>query len=247
MPLKLGSRIFAPRLFTTALAVVLVAVLISLGRWQLRRADQKQALYDEFDRGSDATRTIERTTPPVPRYQHVAAHGAYDPEHQILIDNMSDANGHAGYFVVTPFGLTGGGWLLVNRGWVPLGMSRAHLPAVTVDAKPRDIRGRADHLPTPGIQMGTRTALQPPFPVVANFPSRAEIGALLHTVAWTGATDLVLLDADQPDGYARRWQPPGFPPLRNLAYAVQWFGLAAALTVIYLVTNLRRAPSRKTA
>jgi cytochrome oxidase assembly protein ShyY1 len=29
--------------------------------------------------------------------------------------------------------------------------------------------------------------------------------------------------------------------MRHIAYAVQWFGLAAALAVIYVVTNLRRA------
>jgi cytochrome oxidase assembly protein ShyY1 len=28
--------------------------------------------------------------------------------------------------------------------------------------------------------------------------------------------------------------------MRHLAYAVQWFGLAAALTVIYVVTNVKR-------
>ena len=54
------------------------------------------------------------------------------------------------------------------------------------------------------------------------------------------AAELVLLDADQPDGYLRQWQPPGFPPLRHTAYAVQWFGLALALGIIYLVTNVRR-------
>jgi len=51
----------------------------------------------------------------------------------------------------------------------------------------------------------------------------------------------VLLDAGEADGYRRLWTPPGFPPMRHLAYAAQWFGLAAALGVIYLVTNTRRA------
>jgi surfeit locus 1 family protein len=108
----------------------------------------------------------------------------------------------------------------------------------------REVRGRADHLPAPGIQLGTRALLRPPFPVVANFPSRAEIADLLHETAWTSATDVVLLDAGQPDGYVREWQPPGFPPMRNIAYAVQWFGLALALGVIYLVTNVHRATDR---
>ena len=59
--------------------------------------------------------------------------------------------------------------------------------------------------------------------------------------AWAHAANLVLLDPGEPDGYLRQWQPPGFPPIRHIAYAVQWFSLAAALVVIYIVTNLRRA------
>jgi len=242
-----GSRRFSPRPFTSALTIVMIIVLISLGRWQLRRADEKQALYDEFNKGADATRWIDLKTPPLNRYQHVAARGAYDASRQILIDNMTDAHGHAGYFVITPFALDGGGWLLVNRGWIPVGASRAALPAVGVPGDLRTLRGRADHLPTPGIQLGQRAELRPPFPVVANFPSRAELARLIREAAFAPATDLVLLDAGEPDGYLREWQPPGFPPLRNLAYAVQWFGLALALGVIYLVTNVHRVADGITA
>ena len=50
---------------------------------------------------------------------------------QILIDNMVNGE-RAGYFVITPFALQGGGWVLVNRGWVPLGASRAERPAIPV-------------------------------------------------------------------------------------------------------------------
>jgi surfeit locus 1 family protein len=245
VPLKLGSRIFAPRPFTTVLTIAMIMVLVSLGRWQLRRADQKRALYDAFDRGADATRVVDLRTPPLPRYQHVEAQGSYDQSRQILIDNMTDTDGHAGYFVITPFAMTGGGWLLINRGWVPVGVSRAELPAVGVAGDVRRVRGRADHLPSPGIQMGQRAVLRPPYPVVANFPNRAEIEGLVQEAAWARATDLVLLDADQPGGYVRQWQAPGMPPLRHVAYAVQWFGLALALGIIYIVTNLRGVPGGK--
>jgi len=239
--MRVGSRIFAPRPFTTALTVVVLALLVALGRWQLQRADQKRSLYDAFDKGADATRPVDLRTPPVPRYQHVSAQGRYDESRQILIDNMTNADGRAGYFVVTPFALAGGGWLLVNRGWVPLGRSRAELPAVGVAGDVRTLLGRADHLPAPGIRMGQAAPLRPPFPAVANFPTRAQLAALLHETSWARAADVVLLDRDQPDGYVRQWQAPGFPPLRHVAYAVQWFGLALALCVIYVVTNVRRA------
>ena len=239
--MKVGSRIFVPRPLTTIITVVVLAGLIYLGRWQLQRAADKQVLFDEFSRGADATRTIDGATPPVPRYQHVEAHGHYDGSRQILIDNMTSADGRAGYFVITPFLLSDGAWLLVNRGWVPLGVSRAVLPDVGVSSDERTLRGRADHLPAAGIQMGQPAQLAGPFPAVANFPSAAEIARLLNESTWSRAAEAVLLDTDQPDGYVRQWQAPGFPPMRHIAYAVQWFGLALALITIYLVTNVRRA------
>jgi surfeit locus 1 family protein len=243
VPLTLGTRTFAPRPFTTLLAIVLIAMLVSLGNWQLRRAAEKRVLFDSFAQGSDATLSIDGKTPKVPRYSQVEAEGHYDGTRQVLIDNMVHAE-RAGYFVITPFALQGGGWVLVNRGWVPLGKSRAELPAIPVAADTRRIRGRADNLPSPGIKMGTPAALAPPYPVVANFPTRAETATLLNESSWTPAADLILLDPKEPDGYARDWAAPGFPPMRHIGYAVQWFGLALALCVIYIVTNFRRTIDR---
>jgi len=238
--IKIGSRIFAPRLFTTLLTLALIVLLVSLGRWQLRRADEKRALFESFAAGADVTRRIDGSTPLLPRYQHIEADGHYDQTRQVLIDNMVDGQ-QAGYYVITPFVLAGGRWVLVNRGWVPLGASRAERPAIPVAADTRRIRGRADHMPSPGIQMGTPAALAPPYPVVAAFPTRTDIAHLLGESSWTPATDLVLLDPGEPDGYVRNWTAPGFPPLRHIGYAVQWFALALTLSIIYLVTNLRRA------
>jgi surfeit locus 1 family protein len=237
--IKIGSRIFSPGVFTTLLTIVLIALLISLGRWQLRRAAEKQVLFDSFAAGTDGTRPIDLGTPPLRRYQHIEATGQYDQSRQILIDNMVNAE-RAGYFVITPFALTGGGWVLVNRGWVPLGASRAERPAIPVTDDTRQVRGRADNMPSPGIQMGTKAELKPPYPVVAGFPSHAEIARLLRESSWTSAADLVLLDPGEPDGYVRNWSAPGFPPMRHIGYAVQWFTLALTLLVIYIVTNLRR-------
>jgi surfeit locus 1 family protein len=239
VPIQLGSRRFAPRPFTTLLTIVLIAMLITLGRWQLRRADEKRALFDSFASGADVTTPLELQTPKVPRYRHVEAEGHYDGSRQILIDNMVSAE-RVGYFVITPFALQGGGWLLVNRGWVPLGASRAERPAIAVPSDSRRLRGRADNLPSAGIHMGVAAALAPPYPVVANFPTHQELAQLLKESAWTSGTDVVLLDADQPDGFVRSWTAPGMPPMRHIAYAVQWFALALALCVIYIVTNLRR-------
>jgi surfeit locus 1 family protein len=110
-----------------------------------------------------------------------------------------------------------------------------------VDAGPRVVQGRTDHLPVPGIHMGTPARLAAPFPAVATYPGVAELATLLGVERLAPAAEVVLLDANEPDGYLRQWSPPGLPPLRHLAYAVQWFGLALTLLVIWFVTNLRRA------
>ena len=240
MPITLANRTFAPRPFTTLLAIVLIVLLVSLGRWQLHRAGEKQALFSAFAAGGGTAQPIALQTPKLPRYSRVEATGRYDAARQILIDNMVNAE-RAGYFVITPFALQGGGWVLVNRGWVPLGKSRADRPAIPVAGDLRSIRGRADNLPSPGIRMGVPAPLAPPYPVVAAYPTRAEAAQLLKEPDWTSATDSILLDAAEPDGYVRNWAPPGFPPMRHIGYAVQWFGLALALAVIYVVTNFRRA------
>jgi surfeit locus 1 family protein len=246
VPVTLGNRTFMPRPFTTLLTIVLIVMLVSLGRWQLHRAAEKRVLYDAFAAGSDALHPVDVQTPKLPRYSQVEATGHYDDTRQVLIDNMVNGE-RAGYFVITPFALQGGGWLLVNRGWVPLGQSRAARPAIPVNSDARRIRGRADNMPSPGIRMGTPAPLAPPYPIVASFPTREEIARLLKEPQWTSAADLMLLDASEPDGYVRNWAPPGFPPLRHVGYAVQWFGLALALAVIYVVTNFRRGPAEPAA
>ena len=239
MPIQVGNRTFEPRVFTTLLAIGLIAMLVSLGRWQLHRAEEKRVLFDSFAAASVAARPIDQQTAKVPRYSRVEAAGSYDATRQVLIDNMVEGE-RPGYFVITPFALQGGGWVLVNRGWVPLGQTRADRPAIPVADSLRTIRGRADNLPSPGIKMGVPAPLAPPYPVVAAYPTRAEVAQLLKESSWVSAADLILLDAGEPDGYVRNWAPPGFPPMRHIGYAEQWFGLALALGVIYLVTNFRR-------
>jgi surfeit locus 1 family protein len=238
--LRIGSVIFAPSPWLTLAMLAALALFVALGRWQLRRADDKQALYDAFASGADATVIVTGSTAPQPRYQHIEAHGHYDADRQVLIDNMVSPDGRAGYYVLAPFALEGGGWLMVNRGWVPVGRSRSTKPDVAVNADPRVVHGRADHLPVPGIRMGTAAALSAPYPALANFPTLADLSSLYGITTWAPAAQVLLLDPADADGYLRAWAPPGLSPMRHLAYAVQWFGLGLALVAIYVVTNVKR-------
>lgn len=239
MPVKFGSREFAPSLWATLLTVALLGLFISLGRWQLHRAAQRQASLDAFAAGTGTVLDADRLAAAPARYQHVRLTGRFDPGQQILIDNMFDRRGRAGYYVITPFESDRGTWWLVNRGWVPMGLDRRTLPSIPAGTSGRTIRGRVDELPRPGIKLGTPPPLSPPFPIRASFPSAQDLHAIMGKRHWSDRAEVILLDAPEPDGFERSWTPPGFPPMRHVAYAAQWFGLAAALLVLYVVRNLR--------
>jgi surfeit locus 1 family protein len=232
--IRIGSREFAPRLVPTLLMLPVLALLLWLGTWQLERAGQKRALWASFERGGGAPLALPPAATPAPRYARVRASGHYLGARQFLIDNMTH-DGAAGYRVLTPLEAADGQLLLVDRGWLPLGASRAQLPDVAVGAGPREVIGRVDELPQAGIRL--EVAAEPGWPRRIAFPTFAALAAALGRPVYP---QLLLLDPALPDGYVRAWQPPGLPPERHLGYAVQWYALALTLLVLYVIVNLRR-------
>jgi surfeit locus 1 family protein len=241
MTLRIGSRVFAPRAASVALAGLGLALFVSLGYWQLGRAREKQALFDSFMAGSQDT--VDATGlgfDELARYQHVRLRGSYDATRQILLDNMPSVAGRPGYRVLTPLARADGrGWVLVDRGWVPLGATREDLPDVTVGVREREVSGILDVLPIPGLRVGP--AASPGaggWPRVLLFPTEADVESALGVNV---ESRIVLLDAGAPDGFERKWRPSlGFGPERHLGYAIQWFAFALVTVVLFVSLNLRR-------
>jgi len=242
MSLTIGSRTFAPRAWAVALTAALVAGFVTLGGWQVGRAREKGAMIEAFERGSASIAVLSGPAADgLPRYQRVSAEGRYDAARQVLLDNMPSATGQPGYRVLTPLRRTDAGrLLLVDRGWVPLGESRARRPIVPVGEQMRTVTGRLDRPPVPGVRIGPAQAPgEAGWPRVLNFPTQGDLETALGEPV---EPRILLLDATEPDGYERVWKPSlGFPPERHLGYAVQWFALALALVVIFVALNLHRA------
>ena len=242
MSLRIGKRSFAPPAWAVGVTVLGLAVFVSLGYWQLGRAQQKQALLDAFMSGSEDT--VDATGlgfEALPRYQRIRLRGAYDASRQILLDNMPSAAGRPGYRVLTPLERADGqGWVLVDRGWVPLGASRDVLPDVAVDAGERELSGTLDELPIPGVRVGPAAAPgDTSWPRVLLFPTEPDVESALGVGV---ESRIILLDANLPDGFERKWRPAlGFGPERHLGYAVQWFAFALVAIVLFVALNLKRA------
>ena len=241
MSLRIGNREFAPPAWGVALAALGLAVFVSLGCWQLGRASEKQALFDAFMQGGRETVDASGLgLDELARYQHVRLRGSYDATRQVLLDNMPSATGRPGYRVLTPFVRADGrGWVLVDRGWVPLGATRAALPDVAVGEREREVSGILDVLPIPGVRVGPAAAPgSAGWPRVLLFPTEADVESALGVDV---ESRIVLLDAGAPEGFERKWRPAlGFGPERHLGYAIQWFAFALVAMVIFVAVNLRR-------
>ncbi len=236
---SLGARRFAPSWLMTLLTIALCTLFVRLGEWQWDRGVHRQAEWDAFARGADAPVPLGgQAAGSLPRFKRISVPGSWDADHQFLLDNRSHG-GLPGYEVLTPLDLADGRVLLVDRGWVAFTGSRAHLPQITITG-PRivSVAGRLDNLPVGGLALGhAAPAADAVWPKVTSFPTLAELStALNHRVeSW-----MLLLDPLSPDGYVRDWQPPGLSPLRHWSYAIQWWGFAVTLVIIWGIMSARR-------
>ncbi len=235
----IGGRRFAPSWLMTLLTLALCLLFVRLGAWQWDRGVHRQAQWDAFARGADAPVPLgTQNLRSLVRFRRISVAGSWDAAHQFLIDNRSHG-GLPGYEVLTPLRLTDGRVLLVDRGWVAFTGSRAHLPPIAIaEAGPVSVAGRLDNLPVGGLALGhAAPAADAVWPKVTSFPTLVELEtALNHKVE----TWILLQDPASPDGYVRDWQPPGLSPLRHWSYAIQWWGFAVTLVIIWGIMSARK-------
>ena len=225
--------------------LLLLALFLSLGQWQLRRAAEKTLVFDRFA----TAESLPALTTPIDgqrleeyRYRSLALSGRYDSSRQLLLDSMIH-EGQVGYYVLTPFRpLRAERWLLVNRGWVRADPDRRVLPQLAVSEAVREVRGRIDTLPRPGLRLEAAVAdAADGWPQVVFFPSNDELEERLGEPLFGYQ---LWLDPEYADGFVREWAPRTLAPERHVGYAVQWFGLAGVLVAMAVVLGVAAAKRR---
>ena len=239
--MRIGRFEFSPGLWPTLATVVILPLLLGLGMWQLDRAAWKQALID-------TEMEISRQTPQplldvveaggVRDFRPVVARGRYDLGRQLLLDNRIH-QGRPGYHVLTPLSLSGyDGIVLVNRGWLPMGRTRADLPALPGPDQDIPVSGTLARLPEKIFRLGEAEEANVGWPQVIQHVEFADIEQRLGVSV---LPVVVQLASEEPHGFTRDWRPVyGIPPDKHTAYAMQWFTLALVLLLIYVGVNTRR-------
>ena len=240
--------VFRPSPVPSLLAALGIAVLVLLGIWQLRRADEKVLIQSAFSArealppllfpGPHAQRLAITPAAPELRYRRLQVSGIYHRHRQFLLDNRTHG-GVPGFHVLTPLRIAGSGWgLMVDRGWLALGASRADLPSPPTPEGPITIQGMLE-IPRPdALVLGDTGYQSGGWPKVVQ---RIELDQMSALLGYRLLPFVLWLDPKAADGLVREWRPYyGLDPARHRAYAFQWFALALTLFVLYVWASSRR-------
>ena len=242
--MKLGHYQFSPPLLALLSAIFLAALFAGLGRWQLDRMHQKEEIIAQYQQ-RQAEPAIDKLPPPTAdleewRYRQVQLGGQLLAERQFLLDNQISA-GRVGFNVLTPMALADGNTVLVDRGWVAMGVRREDLPDVRLSIEPDTITGTIYVPFGEPFALGSATIGEVGWPRIVQYLDFKALGDLLGTPL---LPMVVRLSPQQDGGYKREWSLIAMSADKHLAYAVQWFGLAAVPIILLLVLNIKRSDER---
>jgi cytochrome oxidase assembly protein ShyY1 len=229
-----------------------IVLMVTAGFWQLDRLDERKdfnsqvrersqqeaveltAVLDDLDAGTLDPSTAE--------WLPVAASGTYLPD-QVLEFNNSQG-GRAGDNVLTALLLDDDTTVIVNRGFIPLGVDVPAAPAVEIEivgyVRPSEVRDRG------GL---TDSDTGEPLTEIR----RIDIPRLADQFPGTVAPVFVQLIGSDPEIGVGDPSPVVLPELDNgphLSYAIQWFIFAICVAVGWVLAVRRslavRARARQT-
>jgi cytochrome oxidase assembly protein ShyY1 len=211
---------------------------LSLGQWQLRRADEKRAIEAKLSAREAASPVILGASPiPVDEieYRRVIVQGEFRADWPVYLDNRPH-NGMAGFIVLMPLKIAGSDThVLVARGWLPRDpANRAKVGAFETPRGPVEVQGVARRNPGHVLQLGRAEPLRPGAIVqnldIAEFAQAGKLAVQPFVIEQSG---------DAKDGLVRDWVRPSSGIEKHLGYAFQWFALAATAFIFFIVTGFR--------
>lgn len=217
----------------TLLCLLTLPVLLALGFWQLDRAEQKreQQATLEQTRARAPAPLNEDTAGALRPHRRLILSGHYLENRNWLLDNRH-RDGRVGYEVVTPFVLAGGGTVLVNRGWTPAGSTRAELPDPEVPAG--EVTLFAEWIEPSEHPLLDGDSADTGWPKVV---LTVEPAAMAEQLGQPLMGHYARLEAGSDGALLTDWPQTQVSAAKHTAYAVQWFAMAAALVLWFVLAN----------
>lgn len=229
---------------TLLLLVLLVeALLLRLGFWQMARGEEKQtqAALLQGVLSAKAPVALAKASAVAEGYTWVAGPVRLLSEPLLLLDNQR--NGRAVGVNVYQVGIDADGQaLLVDLGWLPVAGDRA-LPKPTALSGTHGLSGLLLPPPSMGFSMGPAITAQTDGSLLL---MRLDRAALAERLGRPLAARVLRVDPAQEIGFTRTLdvQANTLPPEKHQAYALQWFGLATAWLILWIYVARRKKNER---
>ena len=211
------------------LILATMAFLVSLGFWQLDRADQKRTIEASIQKANTGVveLIVNQNELLNKEYYEVRLQGSYVSDKQFIYDNQI-VDQASGYYVLTPFVLTGqSNAIMINRGFIPWNGRRDQLADIAVGSASREIKVQVSK-PIKRIELKT-SDINNQFPVLI----QAIDFDVIEEISSTSFVDVIgLLDPSSDDGFVRKWEPYTGSIEKHIGYAIQWFLMALVLGII---------------
>lgn len=223
------------RALVWAVALAAMALTASLGRWQLSRAAEKEALQAAIAErqrlpaldGASFAQALSDDQARELLHRAITLRGQWLADRTVFLDNRPMAR-QTGFYVLTPLRLTGSDRVvLVQRGWAPRHqVDRSLLPPVQT--------------PTGAVQVSGRIAAHPPRVYQLGQEQGGAIRQNLDLDAWRAETGLplapvlVVQTGAASDGLQRDWPEAASGVEKHYGYAFQWFGLCTLIGLLLL-------------
>ena len=207
-------------------SVFFTLLFISLGFWQIERAESKALKMKAFNE--------MQKNPPLPlndssaAWSRVFVEGFYDSSRQVLIDNQIN-DGQVGYKIYTPFYFDEKA-IFVDRGWVPRGKTRGELP--DIDFQSERLRIVGSLLKPEKEVLAGDDIFSKEWPIV----SQTKLPTIVEAVFNEDFFDMVLI-LEPGSSFLEEYvplQPFVITPTKHYGYALQWFTMSIVLFSMFI-------------
>jgi len=232
LALPKSNRRFQPKLWPSCIAIIVFALLLTLGFWQLQRYHYKLMLVKQYQIAKakqpiDIHRLNQHSNM---RYQQIKARGHYLNNKSMLLQHRF-YRGRVGYDVLTPFKVVHQHKLvLVNRGWIPRDKATSSTIHTSSTGDKHSITGTVKLVDQRSFILGKNVIDTNKWPLKIQKIDLPEIEILTHATFYPF---VLRLNANQPDGFVRHWKIINNKPQRHMGYAIQWFAMALVLLIAF--------------
>lgn len=227
-----------PSPFAWLLLIAGLALFVSLGFWQHGRAEfkrERERVRLAAEGGPE--RALADVLADAGTLQRVRAGGRYRAARYLLDNQVRDRQ--AGVEAFALFDSDDAGPILVVLGWLPYAGNRREPPALPpLPDGPVELHGLWSPPPAHGLRLGRDWPAQPRYPKLMPYFDIVDIGADAQAALPPG---VLRLDDEPGTPYRRdRAAADGLPPARHVAYALQWWSLALAITIVFVFIHRPR-------